>query len=437
MQRKSSLAVIGLMGLMSFQVRSQIQFKALVITHVTVIDVRDGRTRPDMTVVISGNRIVEMGEAGRTNLPKDAQVIDESGRYLIPGLWDMHVHLGNATEAALPLLVASGITGVRDMGSPSFETLRRWRVEALAGLRVGPRIMAAGPILDGGAPDSNRLIVRNESEARRAVDYLAEVGVDFIKVHEHLSRDTYFAIADEARKLNIQFAGHVPTGQDGYLVSGIEASDAGQKCLEHLFGIPFPFQRDTQQSVLFATFRRNGTWVDPTLITIWSRAHIGELVAKHDPRLKYIAPALKQFWDEQVGGFSTDVTIPTKILQWRTADVKALYEAGLPLLAGTDLGFPYVFPGDLHKELERLVEAGLPSIEALRAATINPARYLGRDSDLGTVEKGKLADLVLLDADPLEDIHNTARVNSVILNGRLLDRRALDRLLDEVEANVK
>src|SRR6266478_997799 len=123
------------------EIQSQIQFKALVITHVSVIDVRDGHTRPDMTVVISGNRIVEMGEAGRTYLPKDAQVIDESGRYLIPGLWDMHVHLGNATEAALPLLVASGITGVRDMGSPSFETLRRWRVEVLAGLRVGPRIV--------------------------------------------------------------------------------------------------------------------------------------------------------------------------------------------------------------------------------------------------------------------------------------------------------
>src|SRR2546430_15280176 len=160
MQWKSSLAVIGLMGLMSLQIKSQIQLKALVITHVTVVDVRDGRTRPDMTVVISGNRIVEMGEAGRTNLPKDAQVIDESGRYLIPGLWDMHVHLGNATEAALPLLVASGITGVRDMGSPSFETLRRWRAGGPAGSRVGPRIGAAGPIFHAGAPESSRPLIR-------------------------------------------------------------------------------------------------------------------------------------------------------------------------------------------------------------------------------------------------------------------------------------
>src|ERR1700730_14322579 len=174
MQLLSSLVVIGLVGLMSLQAKGQIQSKALVITHVTIIDVKEGHTRPDVTVVITGNRIVELGDAGNIRAPKDAQVVDASGRYLIPGLWDMHVHLGNATEAALPLLVASGITGVRDMGSPSFETLRRWRVEALAGLRVGPRIVAAGPILDGGAPDPNRLTVHNESEARRAVDYLAE-----------------------------------------------------------------------------------------------------------------------------------------------------------------------------------------------------------------------------------------------------------------------
>lgn len=405
------------------------QTTPITITHVAVVDVVAGASKPDMTVVIVGNRISYVGPGKEASIPVDARAVDGRGKFLIPGLWDMHVHLGNATEAALPVFVASGVTGVRDMGSPSFETLRRWRVEALSGQRVGPRIVAAGPILDGGAPDPTRLIVRDEAEARRAVDYLAGVGVDFIKVHEHLSRETYFAIADEARRLDIPFAGHVPVGENGYLVSGIEASDAGQKCLEHLFGIPFPFQRSGPLTELLLTLRRNGTWVDPTLTTIWSRAHVNELAAAQDPRLKYVAPALKQFWDGQVRGFSADATVPTKILQWRIADVKELYDAGVPLLAGTDVGFPYVFPGDVHKELELMVGAGLHPSDALRTATINPARYLGREAEMGSVEKGKLADLVLLDANPLEDIRNTRQVRAVVLNGRFFDRAQLDAML--------
>ena len=444
MKRAAGIVALAWLGATSsIRVNAEVPSNAVVFTHVTVIDVTGTSNLTNVTVECIGNRIKEVGEDGSLSIPQNARVIDADGKFLIPGLWDMHVHLGNATEAALPVLIASGVTGVRDMGSPSFETLRRWRVEALTGDRTGPRIVAAGPILDGGTPDPTRMIVRNEAEARRAVDYLAECGVDFIKVHEHLSRETYFAIADEARKLNLPFAGHVPTDPNKYLVSGMEASAAGQKCLEHLFGIPFPFQRDGDLSGLFEAFRRNGTWVDPTLTRIWSQAHLNELVGKDDPRLKYVAPALRQFWAEQVRGISIttnvtiNVTIPTKILKWRLADVKALNAAGIPLLAGTDLGGPYVFPGDLHKELELLVEAGLSPLEALRTATINPARYLGWQEQLGSVEKGKLADLVLLDANPIEDVRNTTKINAVVFNGRLLDRKALDQLLAGVEAAVK
>lgn len=408
---------------------AQAKNTSIAITNVTVVDVIAGVLRPKMTVVLTGNQISQIGPNSAVSIPAVVQTIDGRGKFLIPGLWDMHVHLGNATEAALPLLVASGVTGVRDMGSPSFETLRRWNVEALAGLRIGPRIVAAGPILDGGAPDPTRLIVRNEAEARRAVDYLAQIGVGFIKVHEHLNRETYFAIADEARKLDIPFAGHVPTGENGYLVSGIEASNAGQKCLEHLFGIPFPFQRDTPQSVLFATFLRNGTWVDPTLLTIWSRAHIHELAAEQDTRLKYVAPALKQFWDDQERSFPPNLTVNMKIFEWRAADVKALYDAGVPLLAGTDLGFAYIYPGDVSKELELFVQVGLPAREALRTATINPARYLNIEKEFGSVEVGKVADLVLIDGDPLADIHNLHLVRAVVLNGRFFERAQLDAML--------
>jgi imidazolonepropionase-like amidohydrolase len=418
------------------QAKAQTQPKPLVFSHVTVVDVAGASVKPDRTVVVIGNRVADVGDTRSISIPTESQVVDAAGRYLIPGLWDMHVHLGDATEMALPVLVASGVTGVRDMGSPSLDTLRRWHVEALAGKRPGPRIVAAGPILDGGPFDENRRAVRSEAEARRAVDDLAGAGVGFIKVHEHLSREVYFAIADEARKQDIPFAGHVPVGDNGFVVSGIEASNAGQKCFEHMFGIPFQVRRDQSRAELFATLRRNGTWVDPTLTVFWTRAHIREVAAKQDPRTKYVAPALKQLWEERARGFSKDDSFPAKLLEWRTSDVKDLYDAGVPLLAGTDLGFPYVFPGDLSNELERLVEAGLPAAEALRAATINAARYLGRENTLGTVEKGKLADLVLLDANPLEDIRNVRKISTVVLNGHLLNRKALDDLLAQVEGEV-
>jgi hypothetical protein len=304
-------------------VAAQTQPDASVITNVTIIDVTEAKPQLQMCVLILGNRISQIVPCAHLSIPKDSKVVDGRGKFLIPGLWDMHVHLGNATEGALPMLLASGVTGVRDMGSPSFETLRRWRVEILAGERVGPRIVAAGPILDAGVPDSNRWMVRNEAEARRAVDYLAQVGVDFIKVHEHLDRKTYFAIADEANRVGLTFAGHVPVNPDGdgFAVSGIEASNAGQKSLEHMFGIPFP--GDDSIPELMATLNKNGTWVDPTLRVLWNRVHFHELAAQKDPRLSYIAPALKQFWEGQTDQWTADSEIPEMLLQFRLAGLLA------------------------------------------------------------------------------------------------------------------
>jgi hypothetical protein len=241
------------------------------ITHVNVIDVIHGTAKPDCTVVIRGNRISDIGPASAVK-PPAAQMVDGSGKFLIPGLWDMQVHLGNATEATLPVLVYYGITGVRDMGSPSFETLRQWNVEALSGKRVGPRIVAPGPILGMSPPYFWTWQVHNPDEARKAVDYLAGIGVDFIKVTQSFDRETYFAVADEASRVGLPLAGHLPLNDDGngFKVSGVEASNAGQKCFEHLHGIPLPFQPPEPQ--LIPTLLRNGTWVDPTLTPYWTRA---------------------------------------------------------------------------------------------------------------------------------------------------------------------
>jgi hypothetical protein len=403
------------------------------IENVTVIDVVAGVAKPDMTVVVAGNKIASVGPASAATVPKGTRVVDGRGKFLIPGLWDMHVHLGNASEAALPVLIAYGITGVRDMGSPSFSTLRRWRIEALTGVRVGPRIVAPGPILTEGPPMSHEMVVHGAEGGRRAVDTLAGEGVDFIKVTQSLDRDTYFAVADEARKIGLPLAGHLPVNDsgDGFKVSGVEASNAGQKCLEHMHGIPLSFQKNDPE--LFPTLLRNGTWVDPTLTTYWARAHVHELALQSDPRLRHIAPSFKQWWDSQIPGFSSDDSMSIKNFGWRMSGVKTLYQAGVPLLAGTDLGFAYIYPGDLAKELELFVQAGLPALDALRTATINPARYLNMEKDLGSVETGKTADLVLLDGNPIEDIRSVRLVRAVVANGRFFDRAELDAGLPKFE----
>jgi len=212
-------------------------------------------------------------------------------------------------------------------------------------------------------------------------------------------------------------------------VSGIEASNAGQKSLEHMNGVPLPFEKTMPQFIEAA--RKNGTWVCPTLITHWNRAHFQELPAKYknDPRMQFTAPVLKRFWMGHTAEWSSDTHIQETLLQWRTNDVKTLHDDGIPIIAGTDLGFYYVFPGDLRAELAYYVEAGLSPLDAIRTATINPAIYLNREKELGSVEKGKLADFVMLDANPLDDIHNLHLIRTAVFNGRFFDRAALDAIM--------
>ena len=411
--------------------RAQSQDPAIVIRHVTVIDVVEGRARPGMAVVIRGNRITQVAPDSDSLTGSGSTEIDATGRFLMPGLWNMHVHLGNATEAVLPYLISFGITGVRDMGSPSFDTLRRWRIEALTGKRIGPRIVAPGPILTMASPDFWQQRIHDPADARSAVDRLAQQGVDFIKITQTLDRETYFAVAEECRMLNLPLAGHLPVNDDGngFKVSGIEASEAGQKSLEHAHGIPFHFEE--KDRALISALLKNGTWVDPTLTTYYARAHVHELAARQDdPRLRHVAPGLRQFWTGQIGDFPNPISkIHEQIFEWRSEGTLELFRAGVPLLAGTDLGFPYVFPGDLHRELELFVQAGIPAPDVLRIATLNAARYLNLDKVLGSVEAGKFADLVLLDGDPLRDIGNTRKVRAVVFNGHYLDRQKLDAII--------
>jgi imidazolonepropionase-like amidohydrolase len=429
---------------------------------VNLIDVTGGTVAANSTVVLSGGRIADVGRSADVRIPRGAQVVDGSGKFLIPGLWDMHVHMvfgdwfPQSREITLPLFVANGVTGVRDMGG-ELDVLQRWRREITQGKLLGPRIVTSGPMLDGPKPRfPSSVAVASPEDGRKAVDDLKRRGADFIKLQSLMSRESYFAIAGEAKKQAIVFAGHVPDA-----IRAMEASNAGQKSIEHLTGVfegcstvedellkgPKGLKRfletfdDTKAAALIAVFAKNRTWQAPTLV--WERG--GNLLdqrdLQHDSRARYVPASWKNgTWrrfteDILKDQANDDLETRQRFVAKELEVVRAMHRASMPFLAGTDTAAGvYVFPGfSLHEELQLLVQAGFTPLEALQCATRNPAEYLGKLGEMGTVEKGKVADLVLLDANPLDDIANTQRIAGVIAAGRYLSRADLDQLLRGVE----
>jgi len=435
----------------------------LVLAHVTVIDVLNGATRRDLTVVVEGNRIAQIGNSRSVKIPKGAQIVDATGKFLIPGLWDMHVHTFFGEQApagrdlTLPLFVANGITGVRDMGS-ELDSVLLARSDIAAGKLLGPRMIVAGPMLDGPKTQFPASIaITTPEDGRRAVDMLVARGVDFIKIQSYVPRDAYFAIVDECKKKNIVFVGHVPDA-----IRGAEASNAGQKSFEHLIGIfeasstveddllkgpkgPGKFL-DTydasKEAAIIALLAKNKTWQCPTLF--WERGQwlVDVIDPAKDPDAKYV-PALwreklwPRFTQSIIKELDTDpLPVREKFVDHELDIVRKLHAAGVPFLAGTDTPAGVdVIPGfSLHLELQRFVDAGFTPLEALQTATIRPAEFFGTTADFGAVEKGKIADLLLLDANPTENIGNTQKIAAVILNGRYLSLADLDAILASVQA---
>ena len=438
----------------------------IILDHVTIIDATGAAARPDMRVEISDHRIVSIAPSSTTRRRNQRDVIDAKGKYLIPGLWDFHVHTGQR-DIYLPLYVANGITGVRDMGgdleeptgysSARYVQLSQWREAIEDGTLIGPRMVLAGDQIDG-YPWPGNVTVTNAQEGREAVAALQRIGVDFIKVKSGLSRASYFAIADEAKRRGMVLAGHVPIS-----VRVVEASAAGQKSVEHLNGIALASSASETQfmgelasafeardrdrynrveaqveasfdvcaaETLFATLVKNATWQVPTLVEL-RRSALG--FSADDPNWKYMPEKLRVEWRKE-GGMREGLG-PQQHFAATLHLTKAMHDAGVPFIAGTDSANASLVPGfSLHQELTLFVAAGFTPMEALQSATLNPARYLGRDQDLGTIEVGKIADLVLLDANPLDDIANTQRIRAVVVNGRFLDRTALDLMLHNAEA---
>jgi hypothetical protein len=430
---------------------------SIVIKNVTLIDGTGAAPRPGATVAITGDRIRSIS-TGRVRAIKGTRIVDGTGKYLIPGLWDMHVHLWESSPM-WPLYIANGVTGVRDMGSDYART-KRWRKEPLA-----PRVYTSGPTIDGKPSEDPKLpviVVTNNEEATAIVNKLDDDGSDFIKILSRLTPEAYDAVTYRARILRIPFAGHVPDS-----VSVWRAIDSRQRSIEHLFGVSLAcsaeelqlrkaravahdaaeFRRISQRAFetyneakCLELFRRSAqfkVYQTPTLSMLARMFKIGVTELISDPRLKYVPASIKEKWENPAEGVdkltSEQLEQNAKSFNRYVAFAKVAYAAHADLLAGTDTGDPYVLPGfSLHDELQWLVTAGLTPMEALQTATRNATECLNVQA--GTIERGKFADAVLLDANPLDDIKNARRIDSVVVRGRLLDRKRLDKMLSDAEA---
>jgi imidazolonepropionase-like amidohydrolase len=440
----------------------------LAITHVSVIDATGRAPQVDQTVLIDGGRITAVGSTATIKVPKTARVVDATGKFLVPGFWDMHVHLAGinadptwSKQVLLPLLLANGVTGVRDMGG-DLDALLAWQRDIESGVLLGPHIVASGPFLAAsGKKTPEQDPVHNAEEARAAVVDLKKRGANFIKIITMPSRDAFFAVADESKKQNIPFVGHLP-----FEIGVIEASDAGMHSIEHLLYSAFALSFSSKETelrprlvlaekngdaaaweqiaheadatyspekatALIQTLKKNGTWVTPTLASLDITAHPGNWNTD-DPLLAFVPPAMAKQWRESFNDAEMKQRAAWLGRQasndWKLTG--ELHRAGVPLLVGSDSLDPFVFPGDsFHHELAELVRAGFTPMDALQAATHGAALFLGREKEFGTIETGRVADLVVLSANPVENIANTRKVWAVIRNGGYYDRASLDTLL--------
>ena len=473
MKRFSKLLLaIGVMAAIAFLSPGRLNAQepdprdVFVLNHIAIVDVRKGGVQPDQTVVIHNGRILSISPTKSAKISRKSSSIDCHGLFLIPGLWDMHVHLvfGDwfpaAKDISLPLFVANGVTGVRDMGS-ELQVVQSWRSEIEMGRLVGPHIYTSGPMLDGPKPRfPSSIAIATAEDGRRAVVDLKDRGADFIKLQSLIPREAVFAIADEAKKQSIAFEGHVPDS-----VRASEMSDAGMASFEHLIGIfegsssaEDEFLKGNKAEARFlstfdaarfdslaALLAKNQTWQCPTLV--WERG--GNLIDvtdfSKDDRAKYVpvswkTKTWKRFTDEITKGYGDDdLSTRKKFLDKELEVVRMLHARGVPFLAGTDTPpGVYIFPGfSLHEELQRFIAAGFTPLEALQTATLNPARFFGIEDRFGTVETGKIADLVLLKANPLDDIANTQKIAAVILDGRYFSAKDLEKMLAGVEAAAR
>ncbi len=429
---------------------------AFVGVHVVPMT-GDGDLLRNQTVLVRNDRIAAIGERGRIAVPAGARVVEGEGRYLLPGLADLHVHLEYFDEpGVLNLFLANGVTTVRNMDGRPY--ILEWRRRIAAGELLGPAIHTAGPLLDGDPPvRPDNTVVRDAAEARAAVLAQADAGYDFIKVYSNLSPEAYRAVLAAARERGLPVAGHVPRKVD------LAESLAAGQTIEHLADYgdwieadDSPFLNRWHWSKLYLAMpvdakklesaaeriARAGVWTVPTLVQPERELAPTETLSTWlaAPEMAFIPADGREMWEGRVRRIAARMDAEDWERMKQGAENRrrlaaALRSAGARLLVGTDTPNPFVVPGySVHEELENFVEAGYTPEQALAAATREAARFFGELEAWGTVEKGKRADLLLLEANPLEDIGNARRLAGVMVRGRWLPKDELQGLLGGLTA---
>ena len=427
----------------------------VAIRNVTVIPMTGTAALASRTVIVRDGRIAEIGTTAKVRVPVGATVLDAAGKYLIPGLFEMHAHTSKTRASALGLYVVYGVTTLRDQGSEHAEVLR-WRREIRAGTRVGPRMLIAGPYLESlrniermrrDPPESRvepferaRIPIGSPEDARRVIDSLAGLELDHFKVRTVQDRETYLALARAAHAHGKRLVGHVVAGSPALFL------EAGQDGVDHGFPIGMDSLPRAERMAFWRELAARDVGVVPTLVTVtesvfrplsYYQALMSDTTGSVHPLRPYLSAFMILDWREQV----EEVTPERRAYfdrAWPIAlkHVREMREAGVRLMTGSDVAVLNVFPGaSLHEELRLFVDSvGMSPMEALASATSKPAEWLGLADSVGTITPGKVADLVLLDADPLADITNIRRIAAVVLRGRLFQRRDLDALLATVAA---
>ncbi len=454
---RAALVIVCAAGAVSPSAMAQ-ESSTLAIEHVSVIPMDGERVLSDMTVIVDAGRVLAIGRADEITVPAGATRIDGQGRFLIPGLWDMHAHFQR--PELLRMFLATGVTGARVLwGTPEHV---EYRDLIASGEVIGPDLYVSGTIVEGEPPPEladvisteGRALVRDSTDGAEVARQQAAAGYDFIKVYNNIPLDAYRGIVIEAEKLGIPVAGHVPfsVGLEGAL-------RAKQASIEHLRGyvwhlvpedapqqpgadlrsrtLSWEYGDPSRIDDLARKTREAGVWNVPTLAVrlVWMPdADIDAYLASDEA--SHLSDDMRAFYTERrnipwLSNF-TDADFASAVEGFAVQDslVRALVGVGAGVMAGTDtppLGFA------LHRELEELVRAGLTPYQALEAATINPARFFGREDGGGTVRAGSPADLVLLEGNPLEDIRNTRKIVGLVRRGEWYDRAMLDELLAEAE----